>query len=238
MMSRSLESIHQSSPGNVIGSPTLDPATGLDDGLFVPTSNDASTALANDLFIPTSHVNPDLDSHLHGGFQMLFDSSNDVQGLSEELDWLFGTISPDQGGSYDLYANPGEVANLPSFSPSSTNSHQSLTETLSTSDSLWLEVREKTMLALQPSSPDLLDSSFFEAVNLQKFFQIYFNDYNTHFPILHQPTFSCREASPLLLLAILTLGATLSEREHFETAQAIHDRLRWLIFSVSTLSRA
>lgn len=196
----------------------------------------ASTLAPESFALPfTPNINLDFDSQSHGNFQMFFDSSNDMQGLSEELDWLFGTISPGQDGSYDVCANNVETANVPSFSPGSTHSYQSLTDAAASSDSLWLDIREKIMSALQPLTPALSESSFFDPVNLQKFYHIYFTNYNTHFPIVHQPSFSCRNTSPLLLLAILTLGATLSDQEHFETSQAIHERLRWLIFSVSIL---
>lgn len=181
-----------------------------------------------------SNVDMSFESHLQGGFQMLFDSTNDTQGLSQELDWLFGTLSPDQDGIHDLYANTGEMVWVPPFSPSSTLSHQSSINATSGLDTVWHDVREKILLCLHPLSVEIMESSFFDPANLEKFYHIYFNNYNTHFPILHQYSFSCRDSSPLLMLAILTLGATLSEKEHFETSEAIHDRLRWLIFSVRT----
>lgn len=199
-----------------------------------PSELDQANTLAAESMAFDSNVDLGFDSQFHGGFRMFFDSSSDMQGLSEDLDWLFGTLPSEQDEAYGFCGGTGDAANLPSFSPSSTHSYQSLTEVANASDSVWLDVREKIMLALQPVPPTLLESSFFDPVNLDRFYHIYFTNYNSHFPIVHQPTFSCRDASPLLLLAILSLGATLSDREHFQTAQALHDRLRWLIFSVST----
>jgi hypothetical protein len=172
------------------------------------------------------------DSGFHNGLQMLFDSSNNTQGLSHELDWLFGTISPEQDGSYDMSTHGPDVAPEPSDSPSSTRSHLLSSGALDGHDNVWNEVRDKIMLVLAPLSSELAGNSFFEPRNLEKFYHLYFVNYNTHFPILHQPTFSCHDSSPLLLLAILALGATLSDKEHYEASEAIHDKLRWLIFSV------
>lgn len=198
-----------------------------------PASMDEDSNMLVDPFLE-SNIDMSFESHLHGGFQMLFDSTNDTQGLSQELDWLFGTLSPDHDGVHDLYANAGEMIWVPPFSPSSTLSHQSSINATNGPDSVWHDVREKILLCLHPLSVEVIESSFFDPANLEKFYHIYFTNYNTHFPILHQSSFSCRDSSPLLMLAILTLGATLSEKEHFETSETIHDRLRWLIFSVRT----
>lgn len=164
---------------------------------------------------------------------MFFDSSMDTQGLSDELDWLFGTISPDQADHYIPLHGHDETA-LSSLSPHSTNSLHTLTDLTFANDDVWVRVREKILSALQGVLPAGLEGSFFQPTNLQQFYRIYFANYNTHFPILHEASFSCDEASPLLLLAILTLGATLSDQDHFVTSELIHDKLRWLVFSVST----
>jgi hypothetical protein len=185
-------------------------------------------------FCPPINSHLDFDNQNHGGLQMFFDSSMDTQGLSDELDWLFGTISPEQADNYEPLGSNEEPV-LPSFSPHSTNSHHSLTDVIFSIDGLWVDVREKILLALQGLLPACLESSFFEPNNLEQFYRIYFANYNTHFPILHEASFSCSDAPPLLLLSILTLGATLSDEEHFKTSEIIHDKLRWLIFSVSTL---
>ncbi|KIW64828.1 hypothetical protein PV04_07134, partial [Phialophora macrospora] len=205
--------------------PQSQPAASVD----ASTIDELHAANAGTFTLP---INPslELDAEFHGEIPMFFDSSIDTQGLSDELDWLFGTISPDHGNADDLLNSNNDLI-LPSFSPHSTHSHNSAPDAIVTSDTVWLEVREKTMSALHSLPPACLESSFFEPANLEHFYSIYFANYNSHFPILHQASFSCRDASPLLLLSILTLGATLSDPEHFETSEAIHDKLRWLIFS-------
>jgi hypothetical protein len=90
------------------------------------------------------------------------------------------------------------------------------------------------LAALVTLPADLLSSSFFDAANLEWFMQSYWENYNPHFSLLHRPTFSVQDAPPLLLVALLTLGATLSpDRNHYQIAEKIHESLRWLIFTVS-----
>ena len=184
-----------------------------------------------------SFVSPDITSRFDYGNQetsyMLFDSTRDTQGLNEELDRLFNSLpsDPDMHDSYNL---TDQFVSPCSISPSDTNSHQSLVIAMGTAYDMWVDVAEKVMSALEPMPPSLRNNSFFEPANLENFYYMYFSNYNAHFPILHQASFSCRDAPPLLLLAILTLGATLSEEEHFAASKAIHDKLRWLVFSVSS----
>lgn len=97
-----------------------------------------------------------------------------------------------------------------------------------------LLLRSKLQSALPSVASEVLESSFFELQNLKSFYDDYFKSYNAHFPIIHQATFSVHDVEPLLLVAMLTLGATLSpDPAHFFSAQRIHDTLRWLIFSVN-----
>jgi hypothetical protein len=93
--------------------------------------------------------------------------------------------------------------------------------------------RDRVLSALTTLPAEILASSFFEAANLERFMQNYWNSYNPHFSLLHRPTFSVQDAPPLLLVALLTLGATLSPiEEHYVVAEQIHQNLRWLIFTV------
>ncbi|KIW10640.1 hypothetical protein PV08_11604 [Exophiala spinifera] len=163
---------------------------------------------------------------------VIFDASDGAQGLVEDLDWLFGNVSfPDE-----FAMDPSLDITLPndiSFaSPNSTLSQQLSTDTPSLGGGPWLGVRARLLDALRTLPQDLLESPFFEPVNLKAFFDIYFSNYNAHFPILHQASFALGDAPPLLLVALLTLGATLSpDSSHYQTAERIHESLRWLIFS-------
>ena len=164
---------------------------------------------------------------------LFFDSSTDVQSVREDLDWLFSNQLTDSTPS-DGFFNASSALPAPlSLSPSSSNSFQSGPEAGSVQNSEWSEVRAHVLSALDLIlSPAVLQSSFFEPESLNSFYNIYFANYNAHFPILHAPTFNPQEAPPLLMCALLTLGATLSPDDtHFQTAERIHDSLRWLIFS-------
>lgn len=183
---------------------------------------------------PVNERLPMATNHLPETTQLFFDSSTDVQGVREDLDWLFsnGSTVPTQApeGYYNApWATPAPI----SLSPSSSNSFQSVGDAPNPHPSEWTEVRAHVLSALDLIlPPPVLQSSFFEPECLQTFYNLYFTNYNAHFPILHGPTFYPHEAPPLLMVAILTLGATLSpDDSHFQTAERIHDSLRWLIFS-------
>lgn len=172
-------------------------------------------------------------SHPSETTQLFFDSSTDQQGVREDIEWLFsnGSVVAEQG-SEAYHQTPWPPPAPISLSPSSTNSFQSGDAPIPPPNE-WGEVRAHVLSALDLILPaPVLQSSFFEPESLQSFYNIYFANYNAHFPILHEPTFNPQEAPPLLMVAILTLGATLSPDEtHFQTAEKIHDSLRWLIFS-------
>lgn len=169
--------------------------------------------------------------------RLFFDSSTDVQGVREDLDWLFSTQIPDAQPD-GFFPPPWTTPMPPSLSPSSTNSFQSAPEPPTSQPNEWREVRAHVLSALDLILPaPVLQSSFFEAESMQTFFNLYFANYNAHFPIIHYPTFNPQAAPPLLMVAILTLGATLSpDDSHFHTAERIHDSLRWLIFSSEAFS--
>lgn len=185
----------------------------------------------------TSHPISVVATHLPETTHLLFDSSTDVQGVREDLDWLFSNDNAAPENSFEAYhqapwTRPAPAPAPVSLSPSSTNSLQS-TGALIPPLSEWGEVRAHVLSALDLIlPPPVLQSSFFEPESLQSFYTMFFAIYNAHFPVLHAPTFNPRETPPLLMVAILTLGATLSPDDtHFQTAERIHDSLRWLIFS-------
>ena len=166
------------------------------------------------------------------GHHIFFDAFDDAQGLTEDLDWLFGNLPADP--YYSGGPSIEEINNTSSISPNSTMSAQASTDTPSNAVDPWFAIRANILSHLLGMQADLIEDPFFEPPNLKRFFDIYFTSYNPHFPILHQASFKVEDAPPLLLLAVVTLGATLdTEPSHFSVAEKIHDNLRWLIFSVS-----
>ncbi|KAK5229299.1 hypothetical protein LTR47_007901 [Exophiala xenobiotica] len=166
------------------------------------------------------------------GHHVIFDASDGAQGLAEDLDWLFGNVALPE----DFPMDPSLDITIPndvSFaSPNSTLSQQLSIDTPSLASGPWFTVRMRLLDALRTMPQDLSGDTFFDAGNLKSFFDIYFTNYNAHFPILHQASFNLDDAPPLLLAALLTLGATLSpDPAHYRTAERIHESLRWLIFS-------
>jgi hypothetical protein len=98
----------------------------------------------------------------------------------------------------------------------------------------WATVQARVLEVLESLSPDVLISSFFYHSNLSQFYNLYFENYHPHFPILYKPTLDLTKVPPLLIIAIVTLGSTLSsDADHFQTAVKIYDSLRYIIFNVS-----
>lgn len=166
---------------------------------------------------------------------MFFDSSYDGQGLVEDLDWLFS-----EWPTNDLVTSETSAMaalwplDLAGTSPGSVVSSHSIAaqpdQFLTTS--IWYDIAVAVKGLLHSLPQQALQSNFFEAGPLEMFYASYFSGYNSHFPILHQASLVPGDIPPLLLVAILALGATLStNEEHFAIAQQVHDVLRWLIFS-------
>lgn len=175
-----------------------------------------------------------------GGETLFFDDSTNPQDLPDDLDWFFEASQPVlvppiimgvTGGNSGPYE---PIPAIPEIQPSD---HQSASAEIPSTpefDNSWSIARSKILLSLQSLSPEILQSRFFEPSNLSLFYDLYFKNYHHHFPILHQPSISITEAPPLLLTAILTLGATLAvDTSLYFIGQKIHDALRWVILSVS-----
>ncbi|VUC29960.1 unnamed protein product [Clonostachys rosea] len=158
-----------------------------------------------------------------------FDECNDATSLMQDLDWLFDASSWDGSGEVDGI-NMRSPADAPTTSPASDASMgRDITSHL---ENTYRLPRERILAALSYLPHEVLVSSFFESKNLEQFMISYWQNYNAHFFLLHQPTFSVQDAPPLLLVALLTLGATLSpDEEHYQVAEKIHQNLRWLIFN-------
>lgn len=99
----------------------------------------------------------------------------------------------------------------------------------------WSDYQSYLRRGLGQLDVELLNSPFFDPENLRKFYDLYFQHYHPHFPILHQPTLTLATTNPLLLGALLALGSTLIEDESlFALGQRVHDGLRLIIINVST----
>jgi Fungal specific transcription factor domain len=76
---------------------------------------------------------------------------------------------------------------------------------------------------IAPSDPLLSLSS------LQHYSDLFFTRFNTSYPLIHQATFQAGQVHAFLLMAILLLGATYSDKEAHLLAVCIHDIMRPLI---------
>ncbi|CAG8395271.1 unnamed protein product [Penicillium salamii] len=61
---------------------------------------------------------------------------------------------------------------------------------------------------------------------LQDYSDLFFNRFNTQYPLIHQHTFDPNAAAPVFLASILFMGATYSTREAHQLAVEVHDVLR------------
>lgn len=165
-----------------------------------------------------------------------FNGSDDATGLTQDLDWLFGTSPWDLSGEGHGAVDTGNTSDLQTTSPASEGSQGSVTAPPQPERSASVVPRERVLSALTTLPAEVLESSFFAVANLEQFMNSYWQDYNPHFSLLHRPSFSVQDAPPLLLIALLNLGATLSpDVEHYNVAEKIHQNLRWLIFTVREL---
>lgn len=104
-------------------------------------------------------------------------------------------------------------------------------------------VDENIRLALIALVPLLQYNPDFGVRQIERCLQVYWLIYHPQYPILHKPSFSNSDAHPLLLLAMIMLGAGLSpctgtdELAVFQHPKALADEiagpLRWLILSNS-----
>lgn len=93
----------------------------------------------------------------------------------------------------------------------------------------------ETIKASRPLAPN---GSFLDAnhpllshPSLQSYCDLYFTRFNSAYPLIHQATFEPSKKEPLLLLSIILLGATYSEKEAHQLAVCVHDVIRPAIFS-------
>lgn len=153
---------------------------------------------------------------------LFFDPSIDFQDVPNDLDWFFqDVLQKTPSAASDHEAATDSMNMFPYL-------QQDLNLTFDTLTSPWVNVSAILRSSLEGLSPDLLNSPFFGPSNLAKCYELYFNNYHPHFPFLHRPSLVPIDMPPLLLVAIIALGATLSEDlVNFEIATRIHDDLRF-----------
>lgn len=84
---------------------------------------------------------------------------------------------------------------------------------------------------LMPSNIDVrADNPLLCLSSMQSCLDLFFSRFNVVYPLLHKPTFEPAKTETFLLLAILLLGATYSDKEMHMLAVCIHDTLRAQIF--------
>ncbi|KAH6654047.1 fungal-specific transcription factor domain-containing protein [Truncatella angustata] len=66
---------------------------------------------------------------------------------------------------------------------------------------------------------------------LQEYLDLFFTKFNTTYPLIHCGTFDTSQTEPLLLLSVILLGATYSNRDAHQLAVCIHDVVRPQIFA-------
>ncbi|KAK5198791.1 hypothetical protein LTR99_007725 [Exophiala xenobiotica] len=96
------------------------------------------------------------------------------------------------------------------------------------------------LVAARPKTPEgteiSRDHPLLSISSMQNYLDLFFSRFNVAYPLLHQATFDPSETEPLLLLAVLLLGATYSEKAIHRLAVCIHDVLRAQIFQHTAFS--
>ena len=169
---------------------------------------------------------------------LFFDPSLNNPDPSLDFEWLFDNVSQEfNPNDLPMIVSPESSISATNISPPAFPMHTphiSYPHPDQMSNAPWVTVQARLLDVLNNLPPDVLMSPFFYPPNLAHFYNLYFENYHPHFPILHKPTLDPLNASPLLITAIVTLGSTLSsDVAHFETAVKIHDSLRYIIFNVS-----
>lgn len=100
------------------------------------------------------------------------------------------------------------------------------------------DIRETLLNVIDNAKPCLPDQRLtiwehplLTTESLRSYLGLFFNRFNTAYPLIHLETFNCRSTEPLLLLSILLLGATYSSKDCHQLAVCIHDVIRPSIFA-------
>lgn len=102
------------------------------------------------------------------------------------------------------------------------------------------DTRERLLHVVETANPQIPDQGpncvirnhpLLSLASLQSWLDRFFTEFNTAYPLIHTPTFDPSGAETLLLLSILLLGATYSEKGAHQVAVCIHDVIRPSIFA-------
>jgi hypothetical protein len=84
----------------------------------------------------------------------------------------------------------------------------------------------------RPDGSEIISSDpLFSLSSLQHYSDLFFTRFNSSYPLIHQATFDSNNVHNFLLMSILLLGATYSDKEAHLLAVCIHDIMRPLIHS-------
>lgn len=100
--------------------------------------------------------------------------------------------------------------------------------------------RERMLVVVESSNPNIPDQPLNSSIrdhpilslgSLQSWLDLFFTHFNAAYPLIHMPTFDPSQTEPLLLLSVLLLGATYSDKGAHQVAVCIHDVIRPSIFA-------
>lgn len=99
-----------------------------------------------------------------------------------------------------------------------------------------LELVEISRPVMPDGSLVALEHALLSLSSLQSYLDLFFTRFNVSYPLIHMATFEPAEVDSLLLISMVLLGATYSEKDAHQVAVCIHDVLRPQIFSNPSFS--
>lgn len=137
-----------------------------------------------------------------------------------------------QNGSHDSLAE-GQASRQPERPLSMLRDTASLPQVDQSTRERLLCVIETANPQFPDHAPDALirDHPLLSLSSLQSWLDLFFTHFNTSYPLIHMPTFDPDSTQPLLLLAVILLGATYSDKAAHQVAVCIHDVIRPSIFA-------
>ncbi|KAG7661196.1 uncharacterized protein J8A68_005290 [[Candida] subhashii] len=227
----SLSSSISMSNNNSIASSTIMPPSV---GSMVPSSSFMAPSLSMPTHLNLKPMSPSMST------------PNPTKPLnpSDLIDWLFqdDTMSKGKLATSEFYNFPTDVPVSSLFMNAFVNSPSFPMNNSKNRTSIDHNIREKLINLL----PELNANPDFGIPQIERCLELYWSVYHTQYPILHKPSFSNQDAHPLLLLAMIMVGASFTDctsdpqdpngtlfMDPQKLAEQIADPLRWLIFSNS-----